>query len=171
VVGELLDDVDDLAAGRRVVLSSVLACAARGEEPPCANCAAGDYGRCDRVTVGELKAGLQTGYCSDVTGGWSRMMLAHRSQLVPIPDAVDDRSAVLIEPLACATTALCERDGQASVFVRAPDRRSRCSPKILTQAGHVTVAAKHTVSEPRRWRERTSHPQARGERSAVRRTR
>ena len=34
VVGELLDDCEDLAAGQRVVLSSVLACAARGEDPP-----------------------------------------------------------------------------------------------------------------------------------------
>jgi threonine dehydrogenase-like Zn-dependent dehydrogenase len=149
VVGELLDDVDDLAAGRRVVLSSVLACAARGEDPPCANCAAGDHGRCDRVTVGELKAGLQTGYCADVTGGWSRMMLAHRSQLVPIPDAVDDRSAVLIEPLACAIHSALRAEIQpgASVFVVGAGTvgiLTLIAVKMLTQAGHVTVAAKHT---------------------------
>src|SRR5512143_515722 len=63
VVGELLEPCEDLPAGTRVVMSSVLACAARGEDPPCPNCAAGDTGRCDRVTVGHLKPGLQTGYC------------------------------------------------------------------------------------------------------------
>ena len=57
VVGELLDDCEDLAAGTRIVMSSVLACAARGEDPVCPNCAAGDTGRCDRVTVGHLQAG------------------------------------------------------------------------------------------------------------------
>jgi threonine dehydrogenase-like Zn-dependent dehydrogenase len=149
VVGELMDDVDGFRAGQRVVLSSVLACAARGEDPPCANCAAGDVGRCDRVTVGELKAGLQTGYCADVTGGWSRMMLAHRSQLVAVPDAIDDRSAVLIEPLACAIHAALRGNIQpgSSVFVVGAGTvgiLTLIAVKLLTQAGHVTVAAKHT---------------------------
>ena len=34
VVGDLLDDVGDLVAGQRVVMSSVLGCAARGEVHP-----------------------------------------------------------------------------------------------------------------------------------------
>jgi threonine dehydrogenase-like Zn-dependent dehydrogenase len=149
VVGEVLDDVDGFVAGRRVVLSSVLACAARGEDPPCANCAAGDVGRCDRVTVGDLKAGLQTGYCSDVGGGWSRLMLAHRSQLVAVPDTMDDRAAVLIEPFACAIHAALRADipPGASVFVVGAGTvgiLTLIAVKLLTQAGHVTVAAKHT---------------------------
>ena len=86
-----MDDCDDLVAGQRVVLSSVLGCAARGEDPPCEHCAAGNVGRCDRVTVGHLKPGLQTGYCTETGGGWSRMMLAHRSQLWPVPDGMGDR--------------------------------------------------------------------------------
>ena len=102
VVGELLDDCGDLKAGTRVVLSSVLGCAARGLPELCPNCAAGEYGRCDRVTVGELDPGLQTGYCKDTGGGWSRLMLAHRSQLWAVPAPLSDEAAVLIEPLACA---------------------------------------------------------------------
>src|SRR6266566_7591933 len=47
VVGELLEDCEDLAAGTRVVLSSVLSCAARGEDPMFGNCEAGLTGRCD----------------------------------------------------------------------------------------------------------------------------
>jgi threonine dehydrogenase-like Zn-dependent dehydrogenase len=149
VVGELVDGVDGFRAGQRVVLSSVLACAARGEDPPCANCAAGDTGRCDRVTVGGLKAGLQTGYCADVAGGWSRLMVAHRSQLVAIPDGVDDRSAVLVEPFACAIHAALRAriDPGASVFVVGAGTvgiLTLIAVKMLTPAAHVTVAAKHT---------------------------
>src|SRR5204863_7491212 len=83
VVGELADDVDGLPKGTRVVLDPVLACAARGLSP-CPSCASGATGRCDRVTVGHVSPGLQTGYCADTGGGWSGMLVAHRSQLHPI---------------------------------------------------------------------------------------
>jgi len=148
VVGELLDDVDGLAAGDRVVLSSVLTCATRGLEP-CANCRAGAFNRCDGVTTGDLKAGLQTGYCADVGGGWSRMLSAHRSQLHRVPDAMDDRSAVLLEPFACAVHAALRAnvpDG-GSVFVVGAGTvgiLTLIAVKLLTRADHVIVAAKHT---------------------------
>ena len=70
VVGELLDEVDDLPAGTRIALQPVLSCLARGLDP-CPNCAEGLTGRCDRVTTGHVSAGLQTGYCADTGGGWS----------------------------------------------------------------------------------------------------
>jgi len=148
VVGELVDDCEDLAAGSRVVLSSVLACAARGEDPPCANCAAGDVGRCDRVTVGHLRPGLQTGFCADTGGGWSRLMLAHRSQLFPVPEFMGDEVAVLVEPFACAIHAavraavppggsvLVVGAGTVGVLTALALRR-------LTPADRVIVAAKH----------------------------
>src|SRR6185503_8329315 len=101
VVGELLDDVDELPVGTRIVLSPVLSCLARGLDP-CENCAAGLTGRCDRVTTGHVKAGLQTGYCADTGGGWSRAFVAHRSQLHPVPDELTDERAMLLEPLSCA---------------------------------------------------------------------
>ena len=57
----VLDDVDGLSAGDRVVLSSVLNCATRGLDP-CPNCRVGAFnGDATRVTTGDLKAGLQTG--------------------------------------------------------------------------------------------------------------
>jgi threonine dehydrogenase-like Zn-dependent dehydrogenase len=148
VVGELLDDCGDLAAGQRVVLSSVLACAARGEDPVCANCAAGDFGRCDRVTVGELKAGLQTGYCADTGGGWSRMMLVHRSQLFPVPVDMSDRTAVLVEPLAAAVHAALRAnvpDGGSVLVVGAGTVGilTALALRHLANPGRVIVAAKH----------------------------
>jgi threonine dehydrogenase-like Zn-dependent dehydrogenase len=147
VVGELVDDLEGFAAGDRVVLSSVLTCATRGLEP-CANCRAGAFNRCDSVTTGDLKAGLQTGYCADIGGGWSRLMLAHGSQLHRVPDHVDDRVAVLLEPFACAIHAALRAnvpDG-GSVFVVGAGTvgiLTLLAVKLLTRADHVIVAAKH----------------------------
>lgn len=148
VVGELMDDCGQHKAGQRVVLSSVLGCAARGLDDLCVNCASGQYGRCDRVTVGDLKAGLQTGYCADTGGGWSRMMLAHRSQVWAVPDGIDDRTAVLLEPFACAIHAALRADIQPedSVLIIGAGTvgiLTLIAVKALTQAGRVVVAAKH----------------------------
>ncbi len=149
VVGELLDDAGgDLKAGKRVVISSVLGCAVRGMPELCPNCAAGDYGRCDRITLGDLKPGLQTGYCADTGGGWSRMMLAHRSQLWAVPDAMDDRTAVLIEPFACAIhTALRARvPAGGDVLVVGAGTvglLTLIALRRFADAGRIVVAAKH----------------------------
>jgi threonine dehydrogenase-like Zn-dependent dehydrogenase len=148
VVGELLDDVDGMAVGDRVVLSSVLTCETRGLEL-CANCCAGLYNRCDGVATGALKAGLQTGYCADTGGGWSRMMQAHRSQLRAVPSSMDDPTAVLLEPFACAIHAALRADvpDGASVFVVGAGTvgiLTLIAVKLLTKADHVIVAAKHT---------------------------
>jgi threonine dehydrogenase-like Zn-dependent dehydrogenase len=148
VVGELVEDCEDLASGTRVVLSSVLACAARGEDPPCENCAAGDFGRCDRVTVGHLRPGLQTGFCADTGGGWSRLMLAHRSQLFAAPEFMSDEVAVLVEPFACAIHAALRAEvppGGSVLVVGAGTVGilTALALRQLTTADRVIVAAKH----------------------------
>ncbi len=148
VVGELLDDCGEHKAGQRVVISSVLGCAARGMADLCPNCAAGDYGRCDRVTVGNLKPGLQTGYCTDTGGGWSRMMLVHRSQLWAVPSEMDERTAVLIEPLACAVHSVFRAnvpDGADVLVVGAGTVGilTLIALRRFATPGRVTVAAKH----------------------------
>jgi threonine dehydrogenase-like Zn-dependent dehydrogenase len=148
IVGNLIDDCDDLKAGQRVVMSSVLACAARGEDPPCEHCAAGHVGRCDRVTVGHLKPGLQTGYCAETGGGWSRLLLAHRSQLWAVPDAMSDATAVLIEPLACAIHAVFRAAVPPGGTVHVVGAGTvglltLIALKTYTKADHVVVAAKH----------------------------
>ncbi|HZW53673.1 MAG TPA: alcohol dehydrogenase catalytic domain-containing protein, partial [Candidatus Elarobacter sp.] len=76
VVADLLDDVDGLRAGQRVIIDPVLSCAARGVEPMCEPCTAGMHGLCERVTGGHVSAGLQTGYCADTGGGWGARMVA-----------------------------------------------------------------------------------------------
>jgi threonine dehydrogenase-like Zn-dependent dehydrogenase len=147
VVGEVLDDVDGLTAGTRVVLDPVLACQARGV-PPCPSCAAGATGRCDRVTVGHVSPGLQTGYCADTGGGWSQAFLAHRSQLYAVPDRLTDARAVLVEPLACAIHAALrgEPDHGDDVLVVGAGTvgiLTVLALRELTGAGRITVVAKH----------------------------
>ena len=149
VVGELLDDCGDHAAGDRVVMASVLGCAARGLADLCPHCEAGDYGRCDRVTVGDLKPGLQTGFCADTGGGWSRMMLAHRSQLWAVPAPMDQRTAVLIEPLACAIHSVLRARVPAGADVLVIGAGTvgiltLIALRRFAEPGRVIVAAKHT---------------------------
>ena len=108
----------------------------------------GRSGRCDRVTVGHLKPGLQTGYCTETGGGWSRLMLAHRSQLWPVPDGMGDETAVLIEPLACAIHAAFRAKIPAGGTVHVVGAGTvgiltLIAIKALTKADHVIVAAKH----------------------------
>ena len=147
VVGDLLEDVDGLAAGTRVVLDPVLGCEARGL-PPCSACAEGATGRCDRVTVGHVSPGLQTGYCADTGGGWSGAFVAHRSQLRAVPDGIPDERAVLIEPFACAIHAALRGrpgPGDAVLVVGAGTLGilTLLALRELTGAGRITVVAKH----------------------------
>lgn len=147
VVAELAEDCDDLPAGTRVVVDPVLACAARGVDP-CGSCRAGATNRCDRITVGHIRPGLQTGFCADTGGGWGQLLSAHRSQLHPVPDVLSDEQAVLIEPMACAVhTALRAHVARgAHVLVSgagAVGLFTTLALRSLTEAGEITVVAKH----------------------------
>jgi threonine dehydrogenase-like Zn-dependent dehydrogenase len=147
VVGELYDELDAMPAGTRVVLEPVLSCAARGLEA-CGACAAGMTSRCDRITVGHVAPGLQTGYCSDTGGGWGGMFVAHRSQLHPVPDRLTDRRAVLVEPLACAIHAVLRARPEpgASVLVVGAGTvgiLTLLALREFTSAGRVLMVAKH----------------------------
>jgi threonine dehydrogenase-like Zn-dependent dehydrogenase len=147
IVGELEGDLEDLPAGARVVLDPVLSCVARGVSP-CPSCQAGETERCDRITVGHVSPGLQTGYCADTGGGWSQSLLAHRTQILPVPDSLPEDRAVLIEPLACAIHAALRGDpesGAAVLLVGAGTVGilTLLALRELTGAGRITVVAKH----------------------------
>lgn len=140
---EVVADTDD---GRRVVVVPVLACAARGIEPPCPSCAAGHINRCERVAFGHVEPGLQTGFCRDTGGGWGVHMLAHDSQIVPVPDALSDEEAVLVEPTACAVHAAMRYPGGAAAIVGAGTVGLLTLAAVRAKAGDdgpVVVTAKH----------------------------
>lgn len=99
---EVVGDLDD---GTRAVLIPVLSCAIRGIDPPCPACAAGRTNHCGRLAYGHLEPGLQSGFCSDTGGGWSSSMVAHPSQILPVPEGLADEAAVMVEPTACAAHA------------------------------------------------------------------
>jgi threonine dehydrogenase-like Zn-dependent dehydrogenase len=116
VVGVLDDGGADhagrtLAPGTRAVIEPVLGCAPRHIHPVCVRCGSGHTGLCGNLATGALAAGLQTGFCTDTGGGWSTApLMAHSSQLHAVPDALDDRDAVMIEPTACAVHAALSAD-------------------------------------------------------------
>ena len=105
IVGEIAEMGDTVAGfpiGARVVIEPALSCKVRGISPPCHQCQNLHFTNCENIMQGDISAGVQTGYCHDTGGGWSRYVLAHHSQLHLVPDDVSDEIAVLLEPFACA---------------------------------------------------------------------
>jgi threonine dehydrogenase-like Zn-dependent dehydrogenase len=134
--------------GERVVLQPALGCAARAIEPPCPECARGLGALCRHTVDGDVSAGLQTGYCRDAGGGWSEGLVAHASQLHPVPDDLSDEDAVFAEPLACALHAAAVADpqpgeavaviGAGTIGLLSVAALRECAP-----AATIVCAAKH----------------------------
>lgn len=101
-IAEIGDAVDRFPVGARVVIEPALSCKVRGISPECHQCRNSGFANCENITKGDISAGIQTGYCRDTGGGWSRYVLAHQSQLHLVPDGISDEAAVLLEPFACA---------------------------------------------------------------------
>jgi threonine dehydrogenase-like Zn-dependent dehydrogenase len=172
VVGETLDDLPTLPRGSRVVVDPVLGCLPRAVRP-CEHCAsavapsegavgegadgdgvlgaardAGQHSRCNHVTAGAVTPGIQTGYCGDTGGGWSRMLVAHESQLHPVPSTLDTTRAVLVEPLACAihtVRRVAVPDGAAVIVVGAGTvgLLTILALRECTKVGPIYAIAKH----------------------------
>lgn len=108
VVAEVIEignAVTGITTGQRVVLNPVISCHMRGLDP-CRSCASGMPGLCVRTAEGQLSAGMLTGFCRDLPGGWSHEIVAHQSQVVAVPDAIDDRTAAIVEPFSVAVHAV-----------------------------------------------------------------
>jgi threonine dehydrogenase-like Zn-dependent dehydrogenase len=151
IVGDLVGDGLDAEGGGRVVIEPVLACAVRGIDPPCRACAGGDSQRCERVVVGDIEPGLQTGYCADTGGGWSTSMVAHECQIHPVPDDLDDDAAVMVEPAACAVHGVLGIEA-GTVLVMGAGTLGLCSIAALRRfgpPGTLIASAKHP--EQRTW--------------------
>jgi threonine dehydrogenase-like Zn-dependent dehydrogenase len=174
---EVVADLGEADGSHRVVLEPVLGCVTRGISPVCPACERGDLGNCERIAFGDLEPGLQSGFCCDTGGGWSTQMVAHPSQLHPVPDEMTDEAAVMVEPTACAIHgALAATRGidAATVVVIGSGTLGLLTVAALrrfTPAGHVVVAAKHPAQ--REWAHAlgaTSVVEPRELRRAVRRT-
>jgi len=144
---EIVGELDD---GSRVVVVPVLTCVTRGVEPPCAACSAGRTNLCERIAYGHLEPGLQTGFCESTGGGWSTSLVAHRSQLVPIPDDLSDEAAVLVEPTACAVHAARQVDA-AEVAVIGSGALGLLTIAALAELGSRSVVATAKHPDQRWW--------------------
>ncbi len=102
MVTEIGAAVQGVRTGDRIVIEPVLHCGVRGIAEPCAACREGRTGNCTNVTLGDISAGVQTGYCRDTGGGWSPSLVAHELQLHAVPEGMADEAAVLAEPFSCA---------------------------------------------------------------------
>ncbi|MER3455292.1 MAG: alcohol dehydrogenase [candidate division GAL15 bacterium] len=107
-VGEVVEagSQPGVRPGQRVVVEPVLPCRTRGFPEMCGPCREGDYHLCVRTAEGHLRPGLMVGACRDTGGSWGENFVAHRSQVLPVPDSVGDEEALLSEPAACALHAL-----------------------------------------------------------------
>lgn len=115
-VVEVGSAVRSVRTGQRVAVDPAVSCTMRGfpGEARCPSCAAGLHATCERageegrLDVGghPLHRGTTIGYHADLPGGWSEGMIAHESQLFPVDDALDDRTAALIEPLSVGLHAV-----------------------------------------------------------------
>jgi threonine dehydrogenase-like Zn-dependent dehydrogenase len=149
IFGEVAEDNSGFSAGDRVVVEPALGCRARGIEPPCPYCASGRHALCLNVAKGDISPGIQTGFCQDTGGGWSRgTLVAHPSQLHRVPDAVSDEAAVAVEPLACAVHAAIEAapgpdDTSLVIGAGSVGLFSVAALRHLTEAGRIICVAKH----------------------------
>ena len=116
-VVEVGSDVRAVEVGQRVAVDPMISCAMRGYgDRACPSCAVGLHCTCERMgEEGEtevggrpIRRGITVGYHADLPGGWGERMVAHESQLFPVSDALDDRAAVLIEPIAVGMHAVLQ---------------------------------------------------------------
>ena len=101
-IAEVGSEVEGWSVGERVIADLLLPCAPRGFAEACPACQRGDYNLCERFTEGELAPGSILGSCADTGGSWGPVYVAHRSQLVRVPEVVADEDAILIDALASA---------------------------------------------------------------------
>jgi threonine dehydrogenase-like Zn-dependent dehydrogenase len=113
-VAEVGSEVTRVEVGQRVAVQPTLSCAVRGyRDYQCPSCAAGMTATCEQageegpLEVGgrPLSPGLTIGYHRDLPGGWGDQIIAHESQLFPLSSNLEDREAVLIEPLSIGVHA------------------------------------------------------------------
>lgn len=135
--------------GERVVLDPVISCAVRGLDP-CPPCRAGTPALCLRTTEGTLAPGMLIGFCRDLPGGWSDGMLAHATQLHPVPDGLSDEAAAIAEPLACGLHAVLARrpeGGERALVIGggAIGLGTLLALRMTAPTTEVTIVVRHLV--------------------------
>ncbi len=131
--------VKSVKKGDLVTAIPVLNCVTRGIQPVCRSCAAGVPGNCENFAEGAFAPGMFTGICRDINGGFAEYVVAHRSQVVPVPKGVSRESAVLTEPFAV---------GLQAVLDNMPDKNDRVLVIGGGVIGAMTVKAIRALGSP-----------------------
>lgn len=102
--------------GQRVAVDPIISCTVRGygEDEACPSCHSGLSGTCEEageegpLRLGDefLARGFWLGYHRQLPGAWGEYVVAHRSQIFPVPDQLEDRTAALTEPLSIGVHAV-----------------------------------------------------------------
>jgi L-iditol 2-dehydrogenase len=137
--------------GERVVVNPLISCEMRGLVP-CHSCASGEPGVCTSMAEGKLAPGMLLGFCRDLPGGWSEELVVHRSQVFPVPEALSDATAVLVEPFSVAVHAVLKAPPPAESKVLIVGAGSigllvLAALRLLGNKAHVTVLARHPIQE------------------------
>lgn len=146
IVGTVLEaDADaGVSVGDRVVAEPTLGCADKGFVP-CRRCARGDDHLCARIAErGTLTRGHGFGFDARYGGGWAEELVAPAAHVRRVPDDLDDRAAVLTEPMAVAVHAVLREPPPpgARVVVIGPGPVGLCvtmALETLVPDVHVTV--------------------------------
>ncbi len=112
-MAEVGSSVEGFRPGDRVVVDPMLPCSAREIEPPCGPCSRGDYSQCLNTREGSIPPGFYSCFCSASGGSWSEYFVAHKSQLLKVPDRVSDEAAVMVEPFSVSLHSVLRHPPQA----------------------------------------------------------
>lgn len=115
-VSEAGAEVTEVEVGQRVTVDPFIHCRVRGwsQDRWCGSCRDGRHATCEKAgEEGPLEIdgtpfapGTIQGYHRSLPGGWSTEVVVHRSQVFPVADALSDRAAALMEPLAIGMHAV-----------------------------------------------------------------
>ena len=149
-IEEIGSAVEGFAVGQRVVVDPILGCEVRGFRDLCPACARGDRNLCLRFREGTIAPGMLTGFCRDTGGSWSPNFVAHRSQLVPVPDSVSDENALMAEPFAGALHAVLRNrpEDDQTVLILGAGVLGLCTIAAIRAIGsraRIIVAARHPL--------------------------
>lgn len=138
----------DWQAGQRVVVEPMLSCEPRGIDPPCPPCRQGLFSLCENLTEGDLPPAMMIGLNPFTGGTWCESFVAHRSQLLAVPDTVDDETATLVDPIACSVHAVLRHtppDGSRVIIIGAGiiGLGVAAALRALAPGVHVTALVRH----------------------------
>lgn len=81
---------DRVTMDSRAIMSPT--CLSQELDKRCRHCRQGNYQLCENASLGQGPAG--------VGGGWGDSFTAHVTEVYPVPDELDDQTAMMIEPLS-----------------------------------------------------------------------